>query len=75
MQGQEFATLRKSRIRLGQKEMGRVLGVSHTTVSDWERGERGVPCQAALIATLMAKNPILREEIIEMTIDRRNGDA
>lgn len=67
MQGQEFAKLRKKNIRLDQKAMGRVLGVSYTTISDWERAERNVPHQAALIATLMAADPVLTKKVIDLT--------
>lgn len=67
MSGDELKTLRHA-MRIKQDEFGQIIGVHSTTVSDWEREgkNKSVPRYAALIATLMADDPVLREKIIKM---------
>jgi DNA-binding transcriptional regulator YiaG len=66
MQGSELKELRQKRLRLRQDQFGAVVGVHLTTVSDWERGTAKIPHHAALLATLMADDPLLREKILQM---------
>ena len=68
MSGNELQDIRKNTLRLKQDQFGQIFGVHSTTVSDWEREgkAKSVPRYAALVARLMADDPILREKIIGM---------
>jgi DNA-binding transcriptional regulator YiaG len=68
MSGNQLQEIRKNTLRLKQEQFGRILGVHSTTVSDWEREgkSKSVPGYAALVATLMADDPMLREKVIKM---------
>jgi DNA-binding transcriptional regulator YiaG len=67
MTGAELRELREKML-LRQRHMSDILGVHWTTLSDWERGKADVPHCAALVATLIADNPDLREKVVEMTV-------
>jgi DNA-binding transcriptional regulator YiaG len=66
MRGFELQEIRKKHLRLKQDEFGAVVGAHRTTVSDWERTDAEVPHCAALLARLMAADPVLREKILKM---------
>ncbi len=65
MRGNELRDIRKNTLRLRQDQFGRIVGVHFTTISDWERENKIIPKCAALVATLMAEDIVLREKIIE----------
>jgi DNA-binding transcriptional regulator YiaG len=56
----------RNRMRMNQTQFGEVVGVHWTTVSDWERGNAEVPHYAALIATIMVDDPVVRDKIEKM---------
>jgi DNA-binding transcriptional regulator YiaG len=66
MNGTELKEMRTKRLRLRQDQFGAVCGVHLTTVSDWERNDAKVPHYAALLATLMADDPLLREKVLQI---------
>jgi DNA-binding transcriptional regulator YiaG len=66
MRGRELQEIRKKQLRLRQDEFGRVVGAHRTTVSDWERDDLEVPHCAAVLARIMADDPLLREKILRM---------
>jgi DNA-binding transcriptional regulator YiaG len=65
MHGRELRDVRK-KMRLNQKQFGDIVGVHWTTVSDWERDTADVPHYAALLATVMVDDPMLRDKIEKM---------
>ena len=66
MYGNEFKNLRKNTLRLKQAEIGKIVGVHFTTISDWERENRQIPRCAALVMRLMEADLALREKVIKM---------
>lgn len=58
----------REKMLLRQRHLSEILGVHWTTLSDWERGEAEVPHCAALLTTLIAADPDLRQKVVEMTV-------
>lgn len=73
MNGQELQQIRKETLRLRQDEFGSIIGHHSTTISDWEREGREIPRYAALIARLMADDPVLREKVIAGAVEKRSS--
>lgn len=59
MAPEAFKTLRKS-LRISQTNVGKLCGVTHAAVSDWERGIAPMPAQA-LHALMILKNKNLKK--------------
>lgn len=55
----------RTKVRMKQAQLGQVLGVHWTTISDWERGG-DIPHYAALLAELL-DDPVMRDRIEKMT--------
>ena len=61
MSSEEFTTFRQS-IKMNDKQIANLLGVTYQAVQLWERGERAIPTTTTRVLRLFKKFPQLINE-------------